>query len=51
MDPKCLQLSKWNYGLGAFGVISDFYLLCLPIPVILRMKMPSKKKIGCALYS
>lgn len=39
------------YLLGVFGVISDFYLYFLPIPVILRLQLPLKKKIGvCAIF-
>ena len=49
---RCDALS-WNmtYIVGSFGVISDFYILGLPIPLILRMNLPRKKKIGvCALF-
>lgn len=39
------------YLLGVFGVISDFYLYCLPIFVILRLQLSPKKKIGvCAIF-
>lgn len=51
-DSRCDALS-WNmtYIVGSFGVISDFYILGLPIPLILRMNLPRKKKIGvCALF-
>lgn len=42
---------KMTYVIGPFGVISDFYLLGLPIPVILQMQMPQKHKIGiCAVF-
>ena len=31
---------------GAFDIISDFYLLILPIPAILGLQMPTKRKFG-----
>lgn len=40
-----------TYVVGSFGVISDFYILGVPMPVILRMQLPLKKKITvCALF-
>ena len=40
-----------NYIVGSFGVISDFYILGLPIPVILRLQLPRREKIEvCALF-
>ena len=36
---------------GIFNVVSDFYLLILPIPVVWQLQMPSKRKIGvCAIF-
>ena len=31
---------------GAINVVSDFYIFCLPIPVVWKLQMPRKKKIG-----
>ena len=49
---KCFRESRNRaYVLGVFGVISDFYLYFLPIPVILRLQLPLRKKIGvCAIF-
>lgn len=49
---KCsMSTTRISYLVSIFGVISDFYLLCLPIPVIWRMNMPRKKKVGvCAIF-
>ncbi|KAL9060033.1 MAG: hypothetical protein Q9162_000883 [Coniocarpon cinnabarinum] len=31
---------------GVFGVIMDVFLLVLPIPAVLKLQMPTKKKVG-----
>ena len=31
---------------GAFNVVSDVYLLCLPIAVVSRLQLPWRKKLG-----
>ena len=50
--PRCVaQTLNMTYIVGLFGIISDFYILSLPIPLILRMQLPRKEKIGvCALF-
>lgn len=52
LSPGCTtQGIKLAYVVGSFGVVSDFYLFCLPIPVVLRLQMPRKKKIAvCAIF-
>lgn len=51
-DQKCVVSSKkMNYIVGSFGVISDFYILSLPIPVILRSNLSRMQKIKvCAVF-
>lgn len=51
-DVECQTQNLYtDYMIGSFGVISDFYILSLPIVLILRMQMPRKKKVGiCALF-
>lgn len=50
--PRCLTYSRiMAFIVGGFGVISDFYILGLPISMILRLQLPRKEKIGvCALF-
>ncbi|KAL8816421.1 MAG: hypothetical protein Q9223_004561 [Gallowayella weberi] len=37
---------------GAANVASDFYIFLLPIPGVLQLQMPTKKKIGvCAIFA
>lgn len=52
VSARCFkETTNRAYTLGVFGVISDFYLYFLPIPVILRLQLPLKKKIGvCAIF-
>lgn len=46
-DPRChVHTPSIQYIVGIFGVLSDFYILGLPIPVILRLQVPRKERIG-----
>lgn len=37
---------------GGVNVASDFYIFLLPIPGVLQLQMPTKKKIGvCAIFA
>ncbi|KAL8913539.1 MAG: hypothetical protein Q9172_007261 [Xanthocarpia lactea] len=47
MTPKCRNGAQ-DYGVahGAINVLSDFYILIIPIPAVLSLKMPMEKKIG-----
>jgi hypothetical protein len=38
-----------NLPFGSFNVVSDFYILLIPIPVIVRLRLPLKKKLGILL--
>jgi hypothetical protein len=31
---------------GAVNIASDFYILCLPMPVVWKLQLPQRKKIG-----
>ena len=31
---------------GAFSVVSDFYIFCLPIPGVWKLQLPPRKKVG-----
>lgn len=31
---------------ASFNIASDMYLLCIPVPVISNLQLPTKKKIG-----
>jgi hypothetical protein len=35
-----------NITQGAFGVFSDLYLLVIPVPAIMKLQLPAKRKLG-----
>ncbi|KAL8628986.1 hypothetical protein Q9189_005327, partial [Teloschistes chrysophthalmus] len=40
-----------SIGQGAINVATDFYILLLPIPGVLQLQLPTRKKIGfCAIF-
>lgn len=40
------------YSQGIVGVISDLYLFILPIPIVWKLQMPLRKKIGiCVVFA
>ena len=45
-DPKCDE--SFNYGLvvGIINVMIDLMAFCLPIPMVLSLQLPLKRKIG-----
>ena len=46
-DMQYLSLnSALNIVQGVVGFASDFFILCLPIPVVWKMQLPWSKKIG-----
>ena len=45
-SPRCRSSLVMSYVQGIFNVVSDFYLLILPIPVVWNLQMPMRKKIG-----
>ena len=48
---RCLKDVYVGFVLGLFNVVSNFYILILPIPVIWQLQMPTRKKIGvCAIF-
>ena len=47
--PLCKDAAKRIYVQSIFNVISDFYILIIPIPVVWSLQMPTAKKIGVSL--
>ncbi|KAL8750452.1 MAG: hypothetical protein Q9184_006422 [Pyrenodesmia sp. 2 TL-2023] len=41
VDPRNLGTAQ-----ASFNIASDIYLLCLPLPVVSKLQLPRKKKIG-----
>ncbi|KAL8763457.1 MAG: hypothetical protein Q9184_000765 [Pyrenodesmia sp. 2 TL-2023] len=45
-SPRCSRSVAFGLFSASFNIASDFYLLFLPIPAVLALQMPQKKKIG-----
>lgn len=43
---RCGRISTWLVVQSAFGVLLDFYIFFLPIPIIWKLKLGTKRKIG-----
>ncbi|MCJ1254964.1 hypothetical protein MMC24_002780 [Lignoscripta atroalba] len=46
MTPRCMKLARYGVAQGVANVLSDFYLLFIPIPAIWSLQLPTRKKIG-----
>ena len=44
--PKCLSQDPISLITGCLSILSDFYLLILPLPAVWDLCLPTKKKIG-----
>ena len=45
---RCYQSVIVLYLQAAFGVISDFYILILPMPILFKLNLPTRKKASVA---
>ena len=43
---RCKHSLVMDYPQGIFGVVSDFYIFIIPIPIVIRMNLPLRNKIG-----
>ena len=43
---RCRHSIVMDYPFGIFGVVSDFYIFIIPIPIVINMNLPLRKKIG-----
>lgn len=44
--PNCRKLAILGVAQGACGIVSDLYILFLPIPVVLSLNLPLKRRLG-----
>jgi hypothetical protein len=44
----CMSYAAFPWATGIFNMISDFYILVLPLPPILRMNMPLVRRLRIA---
>lgn len=49
VEGKCMSYDVFPNATGAFNIISDFYILWIPLPPVVRMNMPLARKIRIAL--
>lgn len=45
-SPQCRRMIDLSLSVGIFGVVSDLYLLAIPIPAVLPLHLPTRQKIG-----
>ena len=43
---RCAQDKQLGYVTTVFNVLSDFYLLIIPIIIVSKLQMPTQRKIG-----
>lgn len=43
---RCLKIRNYGIGRSVFNIMSDFYLLIIPIPAVWSLQMPTRRKIG-----
>ncbi|MCJ1466364.1 hypothetical protein MMC07_004983 [Pseudocyphellaria aurata] len=43
---RCEPSKAISYSVGIFNVVTDFYLLILPLPAVWSLQLPIRKKIG-----
>ena len=43
---RCRRSTAFGIVQGVFGIVSDFYLLLIPIPAVLGLQMPWRRKFG-----
>lgn len=46
MTPQCRNLEDYGIAQGTMNLVSDFYLLIIPIPAVMSLQLPQKKKLG-----
>ncbi|KAL8892974.1 MAG: hypothetical protein Q9192_005539 [Flavoplaca navasiana] len=48
---ECARNDYLNTWPGLFNILSDFYLLILPLPAVWGLQLPTRKKLGiCAMF-
>ena len=46
---RCEQDKTLGYVMAAFNVLSDFYLLAIPLPIIWKLQLALRRKIGISI--
>jgi len=45
-NAKCLDINALTYAHAAINIIQDFFILALPVPELLPLKLNLQQKIG-----
>lgn len=48
VNGTCLSYAAFPWATGVFNVVSDFYILLLPLPIIFQMHMPLARRLRIA---
>ena len=43
---RCKRALAMYYPHGIFAVVSDFYIFIIPIPIVIKLNLPLRKKVG-----
>lgn len=43
---RCRKSTVFGIVQGVFGIVSDLYLLVIPIPAVMGLQMPRRRKLG-----
>lgn len=46
---RCGKESTLGYVMAAFNVFSDFFLLAIPVPVVWKLQLALRRKVGISL--
>lgn len=46
LSPQSPRTKAISIVAAVFGVISDFYILCLPIPIVWNLRLTVKERLG-----
>lgn len=52
VSPFCSHLYTVNITQSAVNIVTDFYVLCLPLPRLVKLNLPIRRKIGlCFIFA
>ncbi|MCJ1466366.1 hypothetical protein MMC07_004985 [Pseudocyphellaria aurata] len=46
--PECTRATQLGNAVGVFNVVSDIYLILIPLPAVWSLQMPLRKKVGAS---
>lgn len=50
-EPRITYILRIASTIGVFGVVTDFYVLIIPMHLVLQLHLPVRKKVGvCGIF-